>query len=61
MVWELLTASCAWVFLPEHMRTFDVTHSIPLLFLECAHLYFSPGELMGLDQTEMETFFKKLF
>lgn len=61
MVWELVTASSARVFLPEHISTFDLTQSIPLLFLESVHLYFSPGYLMGLDQTEMETFFFFLF
>lgn len=57
MVWGLVTASYAWVFLPELMRDFDLTQPTPLLFLECVHLYFNPGELMGLDQTEMETIF----
>lgn len=43
MEWELVTASYAWVSLPEHMRTFDLTQSTPLLFLYSFHLYFSPG------------------
>lgn len=38
MTWELVTASHAYMFLPEHIRTFDINQSIR----SCVLVVFSP-------------------